>query len=241
MTRAPLLRPLREDSSLDDPELMLGAKLLERVGPSMRSEHRKRRVWNALSVGTASGLGVRLRTLHLAFAALLVAAAAGATVGGYYVTQRVPDAAPPPPAPPAAAPRAKSPAAARAPRQLEAVAAAPASSPATAPPAPTAPRTKVESAAPAARAPSEAEAQLLVEAMRARRGGDSKRVGELVEQYRAKHPQGTLQEEALILAIESAAARRRPNTSALAREYLSRFPQGRFAPQARRALSLEAR
>jgi len=88
---------------------------------------------------------------------------------------------------------------------------------------------------------SEADAELLVEAMRARGAGDPERVSELVDQYRAKHPQGVLQEEALILSIESAAARRAPNTAALAREYLQRFPNGRFAAQARRASATDTR
>ena len=107
---------------------------------------------------------------------------------------------------------------------------------------PALPRSKVESSpAPSKAVQSEAENELLVEAMRARRDGNPKRVARLVDEYRAKHPQGTLQEEALILSIESAASRRAPNTAALAREYLTRFPRGRFAEQARRALSLEAR
>ena len=87
---------------------------------------------------------------------------------------------------------------------------------------------------------SDADAQLLVEAMRARSAGDAKRVSQLVAEYRAKHPQGVLQEEALILSIESAVARKAPNAGALAREYLSRYPSGRFAAQARRALATEA-
>jgi hypothetical protein len=77
--------------------------------------------------------------------------------------------------------------------------------------------------------------------MRARGSGDAKRVSQLVEQYRARQPQGVLQEEALILSIESAVARHAPNASALAREYLTRFPNGRFAVQARRALGPGAR
>lgn len=239
MTRAPF-RPLREEGALSDPDLRQSAALLELVGPGSRSELRKRRVWQALSTGAASRLGVRLRTLHFAFAALLVAAASSATVGGYYAVQRAPEAAPAPAVTPAAPVRAKSPpprTARPAPAPLEVE---PERAPIAAPAPQAVARSKPE-AAPAARAQSEAEAQLLVEAMRARREGDSKRVSELVDQYRAKHPQGTLQEEALILSVESAAARRAPNTAALAREYLTRFPNGRFTAQARRALAIESR
>jgi hypothetical protein len=235
MTRSPVgesLRPLREDPSVTDPDLSLGARLLQQVGAAPRSEPRKRRVWHALNTGRPSVIGVRLRALHLAFAALLVAAASSATLG-YYVSREAAPSPPPPPATPLeAAPRAQ----VAPPKELPVAETPVATPPVTPVERNTQPRARTE-AGTQTKAQSEAEAQLLVEAMRARRAGDSKRVSELVDEYRAKHPQGTLQEEALILSIESAAARRAPNTAALAREYLARFPNGRFAEQARRALS----
>src|SRR5690349_24956931 len=99
MTRSPVgesLRPLREDPSVTDPDLALGASLLHTVGPAPRAEPRKRRVWHALNSGRPSATGVRVRALHLAFAALLVAAASSATLGYYVSRERAPSVAPPP-------------------------------------------------------------------------------------------------------------------------------------------------
>jgi hypothetical protein len=231
--REPPLRPLREDSNVEGDELKLGAGLFAQVGPLSRSELRKRRVWQALSTGATSTLGTRARTLRLAFTGVLFAAASSAAVGRYYVTkQQEAHVAPTASAVEAAPARARPPAprAAAAPRvevrEVEATPAKPTS----------APRPRTDSARSLKATGAEADAKLLVEAMRARRGGDAARVSKLAEEYRTKHPQGALQEEALILSVESAVARHAPNSAALAREYLSRFPNGRFVAQARRAL-----
>jgi hypothetical protein len=241
------LRPLVSTSDIADEDLARGARLLGQVGPLARSEFRKRRVWNALRIGTRPPLLFRLRSWHLALAGVLVTAASSAAVGGLYVAhtqslqRELADAPVPTPAkaPVQHARRAQHAAAPSV--QSEPVAAAePVADPAPAPHAPT--RSRAADAAPHGKpAQSEAEAQLLVEAMRARREGDSQRVSELVDEYRAKHPNGSLQEEALILSVESAVSRHAPNASALAREYLSRFPSGRFAAQARRVASGGAR
>ena len=238
-------RPLRHEETLSQPELLLGAQLLAHAQPLPKSELRKRRVWNALNAGSSSRLGLRLGALHVAFAGVLFAAVSSAAAGGYYVKHRQLDVPAATPALAAPAPHQR-----RAAKRTPVVAAAApsarvtperASEPESLAVRPTPTRSRADVAARGKTAPSDADAELLVEAMRARGSGDAKRVSQLVDEYRTRHPQGVLQEEALILSIESAVAQRASNASALAREYLTRFPNGRFAPQARHAVTSTAR
>ena len=102
-------------------------------------------------------------------------------------------------------------------------------------------------AAPRGRAPSGyhappediLDAAKLRSAMQAlRREHDPEQAELLLSRYRAQHPASPLSEEALVLAIEAAAARDRVAARALAAEYLHRFPHGRFVDLAKGAQAL---
>lgn len=69
-----------------------------------------------------------------------------------------------------------------------------------------------------------------------RNGGDAAQAAELLKSYRAKNPQGVLAEEALALSIEAAVQNHDDNARQLARQYLAKYPNGRFVAAARRAV-----
>lgn len=80
---------------------------------------------------------------------------------------------------------------------------------------------------------------LVVEAMRAlRQKGEPKRAEELLGRYRAANPNGALSEDALALSIEAAASTDPPRAERRAREYLAKYPHGRYRVTAERALRL---
>jgi hypothetical protein len=82
------------------------------------------------------------------------------------------------------------------------------------------------------------DSELVHRAVRAlRRDRDPALAARLLEQNRAKNPAGPLAEEALSLQIEAAMALRSPRAPEYAREYLNRYPAGRYAAVARRALA----
>jgi hypothetical protein len=237
--------PLRSDENISDPDLLFGAQLIARMGTPARSEFQKRRVLARLRATPGARFGGRLRVAHLGFASVFLAAVSSAAVAAYFrsPTQESQPAAVQSAPLPVAAPATESrqvlqPSSPAASAEQPAPAASETSAPVTKPKRMTVATRATPSVT---RAQQEADARLLVEAMRLRKNGDSERVSKLVEEYRRKQPGGALQEEALTLAIESALARRDPNAAQLGREYLSRFPNGRFKAQAKRALASDSR
>jgi hypothetical protein len=77
----------------------------------------------------------------------------------------------------------------------------------------------------------------MMEALQARRAGDTARAQELTAEYQKKYPNGALKEEALAISFESAAARNDPSAARLAQKYLAAFPHGRFRTQAEQVLA----
>jgi hypothetical protein len=124
--------------------------------------------------------------------------------------------------------------------------------PAPAAPAPNAPESahvasEVQKAAPSAQkvakaAPKRAESsasdallvQRAIEALRNER--DPERANQLLEEYRAKGGKQLLAEEALALSIEAALMNDPKRAKVLAQQYQAKYPGGRFAQLAARAL-----
>jgi hypothetical protein len=80
----------------------------------------------------------------------------------------------------------------------------------------------------------------LVVAALGARGHDPARAAELLAEYRLRYPDGSLAEEALVLAIEAAVKQGDPSARGLASRYLDRYPSGRWAETARRVIARAA-
>ena len=98
-----------------------------------------------------------------------------------------------------------------------------------------------EQAEPAARVQPPAlpkDSELVHRAVQAlRRQGDPALAARLLAKHRARQPSGPLAEEALSLQIEAAQALEDPRALMFAREYLARYPHGRYVRVARQALA----
>jgi len=101
---------------------------------------------------------------------------------------------------------------------------------------PAAPRAVEGNAAQAPALAKQSDAVLVQDAVKVlRNGGDAAEAAALLERYRARNPDGILAEEALALSIEAAVQRNDPSAKKFARQYLAKYPKGRFASAARRA------
>jgi hypothetical protein len=214
---------LRDQTSTTSPAQALLAGLLGKVDRLPRSAVQRRRVWSALT-RPVQRRGPPLWSSRFVLAAALAATAASAGVAHYL------------PEPTAKASPAATPSAADTALPIQKTRPAE-----PAPPAPSLEPVATEPLRPKKTQRSQAsradlEATLMLEALRTRNSGDAERMGKLAEEYRRKHPPGPLQEEALALALEAAAARRDASAERLARDYLRRYPGGRFQAQAARVL-----
>jgi hypothetical protein len=88
--------------------------------------------------------------------------------------------------------------------------------------------------------PPPEEAALVMAALRSlRREHNPVQAGALLQTYLTRFPQGVLTEEALAIGIEAAVARHdAPVAMSLAKQYLGRFPAGRFVRLARKTVSV---
>jgi TolA-binding protein len=224
-----------------DPNMLAAQALLAKVMPLEPSADRQRRVRLRLDSSSRQALPPLLRPALVA-AVLLAVTAAGAKMGGVLPTSPVEAVERLFSKPvqelgaPIAQAKARSEALKAKTPAPEAEAEAEASLELSDLPledATHAPRTR--SGQPAAGASSQS-AKLMVEAMKARRSGDTARASQLLKEYQRKYPEGALQEEALALSMEAAAARGDASATKLARQYLERYPNGRFRDQAQRVL-----
>jgi hypothetical protein len=242
------VKPLREELDPTDPNAAIGAMLLAHVPPLEESTARRRRVRLALQTKAPKRSGRFFSPVLVAGILLIAATGTSATVTRLWkrshfwqapepATRSVIEGAPRAAAPPVV-PEVKLAVA------LPAHEARPVEPPARKPAA-TQSQPKAVAAArvpsPVADPSSGPGASLMVEAMQARKTGDAARAGALLSEYQRKYPQGALQEEALALSIESAAARGSESAPRLAADYLRRFPNGRFRELAQRALKSSTR
>jgi hypothetical protein len=251
------VKRLPEPYDVNDPNEEYASSILKHARPLEPSSARKRRVWSALERSPMKRPRARASGPLIAALVLFGATAASATMPRLWRKFQVATAETELSAEaPAAAEARRSgrrrtpPAAQATPPMVPAekpLTEADQSAPVVQPiePAPSARVSNGPSAAkrtpPAKARPAEpvdppASAALIVEAMRERRAGNLARARELSAEYRLKYPGGALQEEALALSIEAAAALGDDEAHRLAATYLQRYPRGRFRAQAERVI-----
>jgi hypothetical protein len=228
------MKPLREH--LDDPDASMraGALLLAKVPPFELSAVQRRRIRARIDEASESR-GMRWLRPAFALPVLLIVGVAGASAGigqNWFRSAQPQQVFEPEPNKHVAAPKP-----AAKPRAM-----APAAVPEAEPePLLTPEMLEPESSnkpMPAPRAgQSGPGAMLMMEALQARRAGDTARAQQLTAEYQKKYPNGALKEEAAAIAFESAAARSDPAAARLAQKYLASYPHGRFRKQAEQVLS----
>jgi hypothetical protein len=230
------VRPLRESTDSLDPNVAAAQSLLSRVLPLEPDTDRQRRVRLRLDAAPRSSFLPVLRPALVA-CVLLGVTAAGAKMGGVLPRSASIERFFSRPVQTLEAPVTHARTQARALVAKRAQAAAAADEPSLDAPLEAqidaAQARKSRHAGPAPSAPG---AKLMMEAMQARRSGDTARAAQLLKEYQRKYPDGALQEEALALSMEAAAARGDASAGKLARRYLERYPNGRFRDQAQRVL-----
>jgi hypothetical protein len=228
------MRPLREQLDDADAVVRAGAALLAKVPPLELSSVQRRRIRARIdAVSEAEPRGLRWLRPAFAIPVLLVVGVAGAAVGPRVYRAMVPQASFQEET--TSTTRDAEPRPTRTPAPATPVVATP-EAPAERAISPE--DLATEKAAPSVHSGNSGPgATLMMEALQARRAGDTARAQQLTAEYQKKYPNGALKEEALAIAFESAAARKDPNAAQLARKYLASFPKGRFRSQAEQVLA----
>jgi hypothetical protein len=212
--------------------------LIDAVDPVDVSDARMLRIRRELDAPRgALATARRVPALALALFTVLFGASAFAAVRIYVAVTQPPAAREPSTAAPERAPRthrAAQPKQAAEPARDPALDEAP---PEVEPPAP-APRTEPRVHGKLAPKTRSVDSELVHRAVQALRvDHDPALAARLLDENRARYPNGPLAEEALSLQIEAALDLGAPRAQTLAAEYVARYPNGRYLAAARRALA----